>query len=219
MNKIRREHIWLIGHLAISLYLLNYLQGDHKSSIVVAIVTTVFLILHITMDSEIQSIIKSKYSYWVTVAFLTSLLVIGGQQVYINYGRQDLSFLNVYAYVTSVLQCVIALTFVVQFGMKYIAVLLYSYMHTQTRKMQGLCELCESYSGLKRYSPAKTIRPNYDMVPSLQQKITLKEIIKFPEYGVTKVAHTQRLKQHGYLYFMYNRVKMFFSKSKLSFNN
>ena len=135
MNKIRREHIWLIGHLAISLYLLNYLQGDHKSSIVVAIVTTIFLLIHITMDNEIQRMVRSKYSYWTTVAFLASLLVIGGQQIYINYEEQELGFLNVYAYVTSVLQCMIALTFVVQFGMKYIAVLLYSYMHTQTRKM------------------------------------------------------------------------------------
>ena len=87
------------------------------------------------MDNEIQRMVRSKYSYWTTVAFLASLLVIGGQQIYINYEEQELGFLNVYAYVTSVLQCMIALTFVVQFGMKYIAVLLYSYMHTQTRKM------------------------------------------------------------------------------------
>jgi hypothetical protein len=217
MKKINREHVWLIGHIIISLYLLNYLQGDHKTSIVVAIITTTFLLVHITMDDEIQSMVRSKYSYWTTVALVTALLVIGGQQVYIHYDGQELGFLNVYAYVTSLLQCVIAMALVVQFGMKYIAVILYRYMHTKTRVMKGLCEYCESYSGLRRYAAAKTIRPNYDAVPSLQQRITLWEIRPFPEYGIRRIDRAQKLKKHRYIYYVYYRIKMFFSE--ISFNH
>jgi hypothetical protein len=215
MKKINREHVWLIGHIIISLYLLNYLQGDHKTSIVVAIITTAFLLVHITMDDEIQSIVRSKYSYWVTVALVTALLVIGGQQVYIHYDGQELGFLNVYAYVTSLLQCVIAMSLVVQFGMKYLAVISYRYMHTKTRVMQGLCEYCESYSGMRRFAAAKTIRPDYNNVPSSQQEIKVAKIT----YGVTKIVREQKLKQHGNIYYVYNRIKMFFSESKFSFNN
>lgn len=166
MKQPNRESILLVVEILLALILLVYFRDDYQTSIIVSILTSMFLGIHIVTEPEIYKLVTNKTAYWLTITLTIMTLVIVGQQYYIFFGEKEILFIKLYNLTTTFALLLAILSLGIQFGLYTVAHFVHYIIKRKSRISRGWCNIQEPLlRGLLLIRVGRkmgTVRPNYD---------------------------------------------------------